>query len=40
MKNMIKGVIVVAIAIPVSLIGMNVAGTLVQKYSKKNVKRS
>lgn len=40
MKSIVKGVIVVAIGIPVSIIGMSVASTLVRKYSKKNTKQS
>lgn len=36
MTKLVKGIIITAIAIPVSLIGMNVAGRLVNKYSNKN----
>lgn len=35
MKSILKGIVIVSIAIPVSLIGMSVAGELVNKYSKK-----
>lgn len=36
MTKLLKGVVIVSLAIPVSLIGMNVAGRLIEKYSKKN----
>lgn len=34
LKDLVKGVIIVSVAIPVSIIGMNVAGRLMNKYSK------
>lgn len=34
-KEIVKGVIIVSIAIPVSIIGMNVAGNLINKCSNK-----
>ena len=37
-KSIVKGVIIVSIAIPVSLIGMNVAGRLITKNTKKEIK--
>lgn len=36
MKNVIKGIVAVAIGLPAAIIGMNVAGKLVEKYSNKN----
>lgn len=38
LKDLVKGVIIVSVAIPVSIIGMNVAGTLMNKYSNKTAK--
>lgn len=35
LKGIVKGVIIVSIAIPVSLIGMNVVGRTINKYSNK-----
>ena len=39
-KSIVKGVIIVSVAIPVSLIGMNVAGRLLNKYSNKTIKEN
>ena len=35
LRDLVKGVIIVSVAIPVSIIGMNVTGRLINKYSKK-----
>lgn len=40
MSNLVKGIIVTSIAIPVSIIGMNVVGRVINKRSKKNAKKS
>ena len=34
LKDLVKGVIIVSVAIPVSMIGMNVVGRLINIYSK------
>lgn len=36
MSKIMKGIIIVAVAIPVSVIGMNVAGRVIMKHSNKN----
>ena len=43
MKDIMKGIVIVSVAIPVSLIGMNVVGRVIKnrsnKQSKKNKKK-
>jgi len=36
MTKILKGIVITAVAIPVSLIGMGVVGNLINKYSKKD----
>lgn len=38
MKDIVKNIVAISIAIPISIIGMSVAGELVEKYSKKKSK--